>query len=99
MFSKRSQRIAASASIAIGLAVGAAGISAAATSPSSPSKPAVTNPAPGATQPATQPSSQPSAKSAEPVDATETDAGKPDTDNVQQGPGDTSDTGPEVPGK
>jgi hypothetical protein len=61
MFSNRGQRIAASAAAAVGIALGAAGVSAAATSPASHARPAVHKSAPAEA------------------------AGKPDTDNVQQG--------------
>ena len=86
MIKTRAQRIAAGAAAAVGIVLGAAGISAAATSTPAPAnKPAVQAPA---------------TKNAEVPDANgapEADAGKPDTDNVQEGPGDTTDGGPEVP--
>jgi hypothetical protein len=109
MFSTRSQRIVASAAAAVGITLGAAGISAAASTPATPARPAVHNVAPSeadAGKPDTdnvQEGDQTSpdapaalkSKTAEPKETgdKEADSGKPDTDNVQAGPGDTTDGG------
>ena len=87
----RTQRIAAGAAAAVGIVLGAAGVSAAATSTPAPAhKPAVQTPA-------TKTAEVPDASEPKESGSEKAEAGGTDGDNVQEGPGDTADGGPEVP--